>query len=385
MPQTLTHAFISKPLQPKRYFDTVPGLHLYVKRSGTKYWVLRCTVNGKRYDKGLGSLSDTSLAEAREQALDVRRQIRNGKNPFIKGVTATTSQAPTFETFAHWYIESNKSQWTNSKHIDQWHNTIRDYANPVIGKIPLDKINTDHIHEILEPIWTQKPETASRIRGRIERILGAATTKGYRSNANPALWRGHLENLLPKSSKRRRVKHHPAVPYQQVRESIASLRGKDCLSALALEFLILTAARTSEVRFARHSEIHNDVWIIPSERMKAGIEHRVPLCLRALQIIAISKSIYGESEFLFHRLGRPLSNVAMSKLLRSINPGFTVHGFRSTFRDWVAEETEYTGELAEMALAHRIPNQVEAAYRRGDLLSKRRQLMNDWSAYCGAN
>ena len=382
MPQTLTHAFISKQLLPKRYFDSTPGLHLYVKPSGAKYWVVRRTINGKRRDKCIGTPAQLSLAEARTKALEIRQMIHKGQNPFVEARDAKESIQPKFQFFAKAYIESNKAQWRSLKHIDQWHNTLRDYAYPVIGHLSLDDIKTDHILRILEPIWTEKPETASRIRGRLERVLSAATTRGFRTGMNPAIWRGHLENILPKPNKIKRVVHHAAIPYAEVADFVSTLREKDCVSALALEFLLLTAARTSEVRFARHLEIQDDVWIIPAEKMKAGSEHRVPLCARAIEIIEIAESIYGKSEYLFHRLGRPLSNVAMSKLLKGIAPGFTVHGLRSSFRDWVAEETDHSRELAEMALSHRIKNQVEAAYRRGDLLAKRRTLINDWSEYC---
>lgn len=382
MPQTLTHAFISKHLEPKRYFDITPGLHLYVKANGAKYWVVRCTVNGKRCDKGLGTPTHISLSEARAKARDIRQMIHKGLNPFAKKIDEKDSRQPKFKDFADAFIEVNKAQWRNSKHTDQWSNTLRDYAYPFIGQLDLDAITTDHILQILEPIWTEKPETASRIRGRLERILSAATTRGFRSGVNPAAWRGHLENILPRPNKIKRVVHHAALPYGQMQKLLSTLWNKDCLSALALEFLILTAVRTSEVRFARHQEIEGDVWIIPAHRMKAGYEHRVPLCSRALEIVGIAKSIYGKSEYIFHRLGRPLSNVAMSKLLKGVSPGITVHGFRSSFRDWVAEETNFSRDLAEMALSHRISNQVEAAYRRGDLLAKRRELMNAWATYC---
>ena len=384
MPQTLTHAFISKPLAPKRYFDTTRGLHLYVKSSGAKYWVLRYTLNGKRRDYGLGAYPQASLADARARVLELRTMLTKGIDPLETQIESTTvqPQIPTFKAFATDYIDTNQAQWKNAKHIDQWRNTFRDYANPIIGDVPISEIETEHILRILSPIWSVKPETASRLRGRMDRVLGSATTRGLRSGVNPAQWRGHLENVLPRPQRIRRIVHHAAIPYRRVNEVVAALREKNCVSALALEFLILTAARTGEVRFIRADEIVDDMWIVPADRMKAGREHRVPLTPRCLEILEIAKSVYGKADYIFHRKGKPLSNVAMAKLLEGIVPGFTVHGFRSTFRDWAAEVTEHSGEVVEMALAHRIGNQVEAAYRRGDLLEKRRQLMLDWIRYC---
>lgn len=383
MTQTLTHAFISKALPPKRYFDSTRGLHLLVKRNGLKYWVFRFTMDGRRHDFGLGAYPDIGLSEARVRALNARQSVLGGQNPLARSTPIVIPVLPTFSEFAEEFISSHEAQWENAKHIDQWRNTLRDYANPIIGKIPIDQIGTDHILQILSPIWSKKTETASRVRGRIERILGAATARGMRSGLNPAQWRGHLEHTLPPPKRIRKVEHYAALPYRQIHQIVTALRNKTCASAFALEFLILNASRTNEVRLAKWNEIHDGVWIIPMDRMKARKEHRVPLSARCLEILSIAKSVLGEAEYIFHRNGRPLSNVAMSKLLNGIATDFTVHGFRSTFRDWVAEETEHRQDVAEMALSHTIENAVEASYRRGDLLNRRRRLMEDWANYCG--
>jgi integrase len=382
MPQTLTHAFISKPLAPRRYFDTTSGLHLYVKSTGRKYWVFRYTAFGKRHDLGLGPYPAVSLSDAREAATNARLTVRKGGNPMRVVAPPTQPRSPLFEDFAEEFISMNEAQWQNPKHVDQWRNTLRDYAYPHIGKLTVDKINTDNLLTILRPLWTTKTETASRLRGRIERILGSATARGLRAGMNPAQWRGHLEHTLPPSKRIKKVKHHAALPYKLVNKLIMALQEKECVSALALEFLILTASRTGEIRLARWHEVHGDIWVIPADRMKAKREHKVPLNERCLHILQVARNLPGSSDFIFHRNGHPLSNVAMSKLLAGISPGYTVHGFRSSFRDWVAEETEHSGDVAEMALAHRIPNAVEAAYRRGDLLGRRRSMMNDWGNHC---
>jgi len=382
MAQQLTHALISKPLAPGRYFDTTRGLHLFVKGNGKKYWIFRFTIAGRRHDRGLGPYPEVPLANAREESVRLRQAIRRGENPLSKTQVASAPRRPTFSAFATEFIQTHAAQWRNRKHVDQWRNTLKDYAFPVIGETPVDQVTTEHMLRILTPIWSAKTETASRVRGRIERILGAATAQQLRDGLNPAQWRGHLEYTLPAPKRLKRVMHYAALPYMRVHEVICSLQEKDCVSALALEFLILTAARTGEVRFAQWSEIHADLWVIPADRMKTKKEHRVPLTERCRDILEISRSVHGQADYLFHRNGRPLSNVAMANLLNRVAPSYTVHGFRSTFRDWVAEETEHPRDVAEMALAHKIENPVEASYRRGDLLNRRRRLMNDWAAYC---
>ena len=384
MGRGLTNLLVSKVLDGGRYYDTTRGLHLYVKNNGKKYWVFRYCLRGHRHDIGLGPFPEIPLSAARSRAIELRGAILRGEDP-IKRIDPSKEgkpTVPTFFEFAEEYIALNQDEWKNKKHIDQWRNTLRDYVYPFIGAKSLDAINTIDLLDVLTPIWKSKTETATRIRGRIERILSAAITRQLRDGPNPASWRGHLENLLPKIKKSRRVKHHAAMPRQQVREFIQKLRGKDCISALALEFLILTSVRTSEALYAKWSEIQEDVWVIPAQRMKAEKEHRVPLTSRCMTILNLAKSLAGESEFIFHKNGRPLSNMAMANVLKRIHPEYTVHGFRSTFRDWVSEETEYSGELAEMALAHTIGNRVESSYRRGDLLNRRRFMMDSWLQYC---
>ena len=384
MTRVLTNLLISKPLIKGRYYDTTKGLQLYVKANGKKYWVFRYSLNGRRHDIGLGPYPEISLSSARDQAIEFRGLLLKGGEPLKSKMVDQQSmqKAPSFKQFAEEYITQNEGEWRNKKHIDQWRNTLRDYVYPVIGDKELDNINTNDVFNVLKPIWNTKTETATRIRGRIERILSAATTLQLREGYNPACWKGHLENILPKLKKSRRVKHHAAMPHIQIQDFVKQLRDKECISALALEFLILTAARTGEVIYAKWSEIHGDIWIIPAQRMKAEKEHRVPLTSRCLAILNIAKSIFGESEYLFHITGRPLSNMAMSNLLKRLHPTYTVHGFRSTFREWVSEETEMPGDLAEMALAHTIENKTEASYRRGDILNRRRFMMDSWLQYC---
>ncbi|MDN4016191.1 tyrosine-type recombinase/integrase [Zwartia panacis] len=379
MPSTLTHTHLSRSLQAGRYFDTTPHLHLLVKANGAKYWVYRFVDHGKRRDLGLGRYPQTTIAEARTKANDFNLRLSRGEP--LRIVEPSPPQAIIFRDFAQQYIEIHQAEWRNEKHTSQWLNTLEAYAYPVIGDLPLSQINTEHILTILQPIWLTKTETARRLRGRIERILAASTTRQLRSGVNPAAWRGHLDTLLPRPSRIQRVVHHAAAHYRHMHSIILAIREKVCVSAFALEFLILTAARTREVLGAKWSEIQGDVWVIPANRMKAYREHRVPLSQRCLEVLSMAKYHLGESEYIFHNDGRQLSNMAMSNLLKGIDRHCTVHGFRSTFRDWVAEETSFSGELAEMALAHTIRNQVEAAYRRGDLLQRRRVLMEDWSSF----
>jgi integrase len=293
-----------------------------------------------------------------------------------------TSQpgCPTFDEFAFPHIDIMRPKWRNPKHAEQWVATVRHYASPVIGQTQLADIDTPQILKILEPMWQTKPETASRLRGRLEKILSAAATRQYRQGINPAMWKGHLENLLP--SQRRSNAHHAALPYKNLPAFMERLETVEGISALALRFTILTASRTGEVIGALRSEITEDVWTVPAERMKAGREHQVPLCGTALELIATAECLDPDSQYLFSNNGKPLSGMAMLMMVRRMTPGVTVHGFRSTFRDWVSEETDHSPEVAEMALAHTIANKVEAAYRRGRLLERRRQLMRDWESYC---
>jgi integrase len=385
----LTHQQICKTHKPGRYFDGRNGLHILIRNKDHKSWVLRFTAQGRRREMGLGSFPEVGLAEARKKVEEARAALKKGIDPIEarKAAAMTTERSPetapvTFRDFATDWIGNRKAEWRNGKHSDQWISTLERYVFPVIGDLPPAEINTEHVLAILQPIWTTKPETASRVRGRVERILAAATTRHFRQGMNPALWRGHLDTLLSASSRIKKVRHHPAVDYQSMPAFMAEVGHRPGVATLALQFTILTACRTSEVILGRRDEVRDDVWVIPGERMKAGREHRVPLNEGMQDLLARSAELDPDSPYLFSRHGRPLSNMAMLELVRSIEPGKTVHGFRSTFRDWVSEDTAFSPEIAEMALAHVIANKVEAAYRRGNLLEKRRQLMDAWASYC---
>lgn len=386
MKTVFTDAFIKNLKQPGRYTDAATvGLNFNVKSNGG-YWVFRYLYIAKRLDLALGAYPAITLKEARKRAIASRNDLLQGKKPFAywKAEVITNQQNQTqFKDYAKECIEAKKAEWRNPKHIEQWFNTIEQYANPVIGKKYLDEIDTQDILDILTPIWYTKTETASRLRGRIEWILASATTRKLRSGLNPAAWRGHLETILPKPARITPVKHHPALPYKEIPQFMSILREIDSVGALALEFLILNANRSGEVLNGLRSEITEDsIWIIPAQRMKAKKEHRIPLGKRALEILTVTKLLDPDSKYLFSKKGKPLSNMAMAMLLRKLNPNITVHGFRSSFRDWVSEETMHSPEVAEKALAHAVANQVEAAYRRGDLLEHRRRLMKDWEDYC---
>lgn len=368
-----------------RYTDPkTKGLQLLIKPSGAKYWLLRFALNGKRQELGLGSFPEVLPKQAREKAHDARALIYRGINPIAakSSLKENLVSKHTFRDFAMDCVQAKKVEWSNDKHTNQWTNTLMTYAFPIIGDKLLNEIDTDDILRILTPIWLDKTETASRLRGRLEWILAAATTRKLRTGMNPALWRGHLQTILPAPAKIMNVEHHKALPYRLIPGFIAKLREIDNVSALALEFTILNASRTGEVMGGLRAEIDDGVWTISANRMKARKEHRVPLCDRSIEILAIAKEMDEGSPYLFSRNGKPLSNMAMPMMLRRMRVDVTVHGFRSTFRDWVAEETMHSPEVAEMALAHTIRNKVEAAYRRSDLLERRRMLMNDWAKYC---
>ena len=374
-----------------RYTDAlVKGLHLWVKVNGTKYWIFRYTYAGKQQNMSLGSFQDLSIADARLKAQLARDSLNKGINPIsaknIEKIAKKQEAALSvnFEEFALQIIESKRIEWSSEKHAAQWEYSLREFAFPVIGHKRLDEIDMDDILKILTPIWEKKTETASRLRGRLEWILAAATTRKLRTGMNPALWRGLLQTILPAPKRFRKVKHHKAINYRALPSFIANLREMDGVSALALEFLILNANRTSEVTDALRTEVKDGVWIIPAERMKARIEHRVPLCQRSQEILSIANLRDEDSSYLFSRNGKKLSNMAMPMMLRRLGVDATVHGFRSTFRDWVSEETQHSPEVAEMALAHTIGNKVEAAYRRGDLFERRRLLLSDWQVFCNS-
>jgi integrase len=370
------------------------GLYLQVSRNGSRSWVLRYRSGPRRHDLGLGPLAVVSLAEARRRAQRIRQQLLDGIDPLGQRrsdeaqARLDAAKAMTFDQCRDAFIAGHEAGWRNAKHRQQWRNTLETYATPVIGKLPVAAIDTGLVLRVLEPIWTTKPETAGRLRGRIESVLSWATTRGYRTGENPARWKGHLDQTLPAQGKLRRVEHHAALPYVEVPAFLAELRQQSGAAASALELTVLTACRTGDVLGARWSEIDFEgaVWTITAERMKAGREHRVPLCDAALAVLRRMREVR-RSDFVFpsHRADRPLSNMSMAMLLRRMGRGeVTVHGFRSSFRDWAAERTTHDNIVVEMALAHTIGSKVEAAYRRGDLFEKRRRLMTDWDRHCNS-
>ena len=369
------------------------GLYLQVSKSASKSWLFRFMLNRRSREMGLGSLKAVSLASAREKAAHCRSLLADGVDPIEARKTEREAtrlpqvKSITFEEAADAYIAAHEPGWKNAKHASQWRNTLRTYALPIAGSLSVSDFDTSIVMQILRPVWTSKPETASRLRGRIERILDWSSVSGFREGQNPAQWRGHLENLLPSKSRVHNVKHHPAMHYQEVGAFVHQIRDQDGMAAQALEFLIYTAARTSEVIGAEWDEINLDqgVWTIPDWRTKTGKEHRVPLADRPLKII--EGRHYGQRDrFVFPggKLGKGLSNMAMLSVLRRSNIKQTVHGFRSSFRDWAADQTQFPREVIEQALAHTIGNKVEAAYLRSDLFEKRRHLMDLWASYLDA-
>ncbi|WP_293428113.1 tyrosine-type recombinase/integrase [Phreatobacter sp.] len=363
------------------------GLYLQIGQTGAKSWIFRFMIKGKARAMGLGALHTVSLAEARAAALECRKLLRDGRDPIDdrRERLGASSTQPTFAWCAEAYIKAHAPGWRNDKHGDQWRNTLDTYAGPVFGDKPIDTVDLAGVMKVLEPIWATKTETASRVRGRIESVLDWATVRGFRRGENPARWRGHLDALLPARTRVRKVKHHSALPYAQLPAFLTSLREREGSAARALEFLILTASRTGEVIGADWSEIDLDkrVWIIPGDRMKAGREHRVPLTDRALELLSDPPLPQRGPIFRAVRSADPLSNMALLALLKRMKrTDLTAHGFRSTFRDWVAEQTDFPNELAEMALAHTVSDKVEAAYRRGDMFERRRALTERWTFYC---
>ncbi|MFO1314052.1 MAG: integrase arm-type DNA-binding domain-containing protein [Burkholderiales bacterium] len=413
----------------------VAGLGLNVTASGARSWVLRYQVSGRRRDLGLGAYPDVTVAQAREAARAARASLRGGVDPIDAGraarsrLAAAQASAVTFAEAAKRYIDAHESEWRNVKHAQQWRNTLETYAYPKIGRLFVSDVGRDHVLQVLEPIWRDKTETATRLRGRIECVLDWATVRGYREGDNPARWKGHLDTLLPAPGKIAKKEHHTALPYAQLPAFMRRLREHVGVGARALEFAVLTAVRSGEVRGAKWEEfdLETGVWTVPAERMKAGREHRVPLSSQALALIVAQRelafcahvfpspvrgsvpvrgggaeggsadspvrqaSVVGSSEShegrpapLFGYGGMPLSDMTLSAVLKRMGVNAVPHGFRSTFRDWAAERTDYQREVAEMALAHAIGNKVEAAYRRGDLFAKRKQLMQDWADYASS-
>ena len=369
------------------------GLYLQVGAQGTKSWLFWFMLNGKARQMGLGAVHTISLPEARETALKCRKLLNEGIDPIDARKEALVSQqlktasAMTFKECAEAYIKSHSAGWRNAKHAAQWTSTLETYGFPVFGSLPVQAVDTALVMKALDPIWQVKTETASRVRGRIEAILDWAKARNYREGENPARWKGHLKILLPAKSKVKKVKHHAALPYDEIGVFMNQLAERESVSARGLEFQILTAARTGEVMGANWSEIdiNKALWTIPAERMKTDVEHRVPLSTSVVALLEHMREV-SSSEFVFPgaKAGKSLSNMAFLELLKRMGRGdLTAHGFRSTFRDWAAERTAFPREVAEMALAHTIRDKVEAAYRRGDLFEKRQKMMDAWDDYCG--
>ncbi|XVJ70711.1 MAG: integrase arm-type DNA-binding domain-containing protein [Rhizobacter sp.] len=377
--------------QPGLHFvGGVAGLAMQVSASGARSWVLRIQIGDKRRDMGLGGFPDVPLANAREAARVARAKVKEGIDPIANAraarsaLKAEQAAAKTFKTCALAYIEAHEAGWRNAKHAQQWRNTLDTYAYPVIGNLLVRDVGLPQVLSVLEPIWKKKTETASRLRGRLEAILDWATTRGYRTGLNPARWKGHLDTLLPAARTVAQAGHHSALPVHQMSTLMKALRQQSGMGAKALEFTILTAARSGETRGARWSEINLETatWTIPADRMKAGKEHRVPLPKAALNILSTLPRTDNETLVFASPRGGMLSDMSLTAVLRRMNINAVPHGFRSTFRDWCAEHTNHPREVAEMALAHAIGDKVEAAYRRGDLFEKRRQLMREWAEFC---
>jgi integrase len=376
---------------PGKYRDE-RGLYLQVVTPARRTWLLRYSIAGRERYMGLGSVDDVSLAEARVKALAARKLLSDGVDPIehrraSRAVAlAADARAITFAQAATHYIAANEAGWRNPKHQQQWRSTLATYAFPAIGDLPCGAVTTNHVLKILEPIWRTKPETASRVRGRLETILSYATVRHWRDGPNPAVWRGHLQLLLPAKSKIACVAHHAALDWREAPAFMAELRERDGMGARALEFAILTAARSGEVRKCRWDEIDLDhaVWTIPPQRMKAGRQHRVPLSPAAMDLLRAQAELRDDTGLVFHghNRGTPMSDMTLTAVLRRMGLGeLTAHGFRSCFRDWAAALTHHPNDVVELALAHSIGDKVEAAYRRGDLFAKRVALMNDWATF----
>lgn len=374
----------------------VDGLYLRIE-GGTREWVLRYSAGSRRRKMGLGGYPSVTLAQARERARELRGQLANGKDPLNERTRAKRERAKaqartlTFAQACGLYIEDKAHEWKNDKHRQQWENTLATYAFPLIGQTPVGEIDRADVLAVLRPIWFDKTETATRVRGRLEKVLDWAAVNEYRTSENPARWRGHLEVVLPKPAKIMQRRHHPAVPYKDVPAAIQKIISTGGLARWALLLCVLTAARTSEVLGAMWGEfdLNGRLWTVPAARMKAKREHRVPLSAQALRVLESLPRIEG-CNYLFPstKNNRHMSNMAMLVLMRRLNlkavsgDVAVPHGFRSSFRDWAADCTTIPGDVAEMALAHAIENETEAAYRRGDMLQKRQALMAQWGVYC---
>lgn len=365
------------------------GLYLKVGPTGAKSWVFRFMQSGKPRYLGLGSALTVKLAEARGLAGKARQQLQQGLDPIqarkqaVAAARAATANSVSFEQFAEGVVDNLEAGWKNAKHKQQWRNTLKTYVYPKLGRRPVASITTDDVLNVLKPIWTKRPETASRVRGRIETILDAASALGARSGENPARWRGNLKHLLPKQGKLKRGHHH-ALPWSELPAFMQRLRALTSISARALEWTILTVARTCETTGAMRTEANKKakVWVVPPERMKAEREHRVPLTPRSIEILEEMEQLGSEWIFPGASLHGPLSSAAMAECLKGLDVNATVHGFRSTFRDWIGEATSFPEVIAEAALAHVIGDKTEQAYRRGDALERRRKMMAAWERYC---
>jgi integrase len=394
----------AKPPKGRRAIMIPDGGNLYLQATIggnggiNRSWLFRYELDGARHDMGLGPVTTLRLAEAREQARQLRQQIIAGIDPLgarneqkaerkakAQAARAEKAKAQTFRECAEKYLAVHGDKWKNPKHAAQWRATLATYAHPIIGDLNVADIDEAHLVRVLEPIWRKIPETARRVRGRIEAVLGYATVSKFRTGDNPARWHNHLQTLLGGTQKA--VEHHAALPFAEVPAFMVELRGRNSTSASALEFAVLTAARTGEVIGALWDEIDlkAKTWTIPKERMKANADYRVPLTPRAVEVLSSLERrgthVFGTHVFGTPVTGKPLSNMALLELLRGMRAGFTVHGFRSAFRDWAAERTNYPNHVVEKALAHSIPDKVEKAYRRGDLFEKRRRLMLEWEKY----
>jgi integrase len=390
-------------LSPAAVKNAKPGMHpdgggLYLQATGaadgtiSRSWIFRFALKGRERHMGLGSLQSVSLAVARQGAADARKLREQGIDPIEarneSRATAAkaTASSMTFDACRDAYVEAHRASWGNIRHATQWSTTLETYVTPVFGNVSVRQIDIALVLKALESLWQKRTETASRVRGRIESVLDWAKARGYRDGENPARWRGHLDHLLPARSDIKKVRHHPALPYDELPAFLATLRQRQGVAARALEFTILTAARTGEVLRATAGEMNRRerIWTISAERMKAAKEHRVPLTDRSLAIIDELAPLRGQGEYLFPGVRGSLGDKAMLDVLERMNwtDHMTVHGFRSTFRDWAAERTNFPSEVVEMALAHAVGNKVEAAYRRGDLFDKRRRLMDAWSEFC---
>lgn len=382
---------VSRIAAPGRHsIGGVAGLMLEVAPSGARSWILRIVVAGKRRDMGLGGFPDVPLARAREKAREARDKVAAGVDPIEdaraarSALAASMAAAWTFSECADAYIKAKSPEWKNAKHGAQWTATLATYAEPTIGSMLVRDVGQAQVAAILEPIWLTKTETASRVRSRIELVLDWATTRGFRDGPNPARWRGHLDKLMPKPTKVSKVEHHRALPAAAMGPFMADLRRVEGMGARALEFAILTAARSGEVRGAEWHEFDMDagVWTVPDDRMKAGREHRVPLSPAALKVLRALPKPKGSTFVFWSSKGGPLSDMTLSAVTRRLGVDAVPHGFRSTFRDWAAETTNFPREVAEAALAHVLPDKTEAAYRRGDLFAKRAKLMEAWAEFC---